>query len=86
VPELISSTGENQSTEVYQALENWGLIENVQALCCDTTAFNMGRLKDACLLLEQKLESDILYLPCRHHILEVVLRSAFEIRLMLHRP
>ncbi|XP_050060675.1 uncharacterized protein LOC126551445 [Aphis gossypii] len=48
VPELISGTGENQATAVYQALENWGLIDNVQALCCDTTASNTGRLKGAC--------------------------------------
>ncbi|KAL4091591.1 hypothetical protein QTP88_026257 [Uroleucon formosanum] len=81
VPELISGTGENQATAVYQVLENWGLTDNVQALCCDTTASNTGRLKGACILLEQKLEREILYLPCRHHILEVVLRSAFEIKI-----
>lgn len=81
VPELISGTGENQAIAVYQALENWGLIENVQALCCDTTASNTGRIKGACILLEKKLERDILYLPCRHHILEIVLRSAFEIKI-----
>jgi len=53
VPELISGTGENQATAVYlyQALENWGLIDNVQALCCDTTASNTGRLKYACIYL-----------------------------------
>ncbi|KAE9530083.1 hypothetical protein AGLY_011545 [Aphis glycines] len=81
VPELISGTGENQATAVYQALENWGLTDNVQALCCVTTASNTGRLKGACILLEQKLKRDILYLPCRHHILEIVLRSAFEIKI-----
>ncbi|KAL4100680.1 hypothetical protein QTP88_020714 [Uroleucon formosanum] len=81
VPELISGTGENQATAVYQALENWSLTDNVQALCCDTTASNTGRLKGACILLEQKLEREILYLPCRHHIPEVVLRSAFEIKI-----
>lgn len=81
VPELMSGTGENQATAVYQELENWGLIENVQALCCDTTSSNTDRLKGACILLEQKLERDILYLPCRHHIFEVVLRSAFKIKI-----
>ncbi|KAL4150130.1 hypothetical protein QTP88_003964 [Uroleucon formosanum] len=81
VPELISGTGENQATAVYQALENWSLTDNVQSLCCDTTASNTGRLKGACILLEQKLEREILYLLCRHHILEVVLRNAFEIKI-----
>jgi len=81
VPELRSGTGENQATAVYQELENWGLIENVQALCCDTTASNTGRLKGACILLEHKLECDIPYLPCRNHMFEVVLRCAFEIKI-----
>jgi hypothetical protein len=41
----------------------------------------MGQLKGACILLEQSLERDILYLPCRHHILEVILKSLFEIKI-----
>lgn len=41
VPKLISSTGEKQATAVYQAFGNWGIIENVQAICYDTTAFNI---------------------------------------------
>jgi len=41
----------------------------------------MGQLKGACLLLEQKLRRDILYLPCRHHIHEVVLKNAFKIKI-----
>lgn len=53
----------------------------VEILCCDTTASNMGRLNGVCVLLEQKLKKDLLYFPCRHHILELVLRSIFEIKL-----
>ena len=30
------------------------------------------------MLLEQKLETDILYMPCKHHIYEIVLAAAFE--------
>ena len=30
------------------------------------------------MLLEQKLEKDLLYLACRHHILDLVLASVFK--------
>jgi hypothetical protein len=40
----------------------------------------MGRLKGIYILLEQWLERDILYLPYRHHILEVIFRNLFEIK------
>ena len=44
----------------------------------DTTASNAGHRAGACVLLEKKLGKSLLHLACRHHILEVVLRSAFE--------
>jgi len=77
VPKLISGTGKNQAEAAFQALEEWGHIDNIQGLCCDTTASNTGRLKVACIILQQLLEHDILYFPCRHHIYEIILRSAF---------
>lgn len=43
-----------------------------------TTASNTGRLNGACVLLEQKLGRDLLYLPYRHHIYEIILRGVFE--------
>lgn len=49
VPNLISGTGQNQAEAVFQALEEWGLIDHVQALCCDITA-SSDRLKGACIL------------------------------------
>lgn len=66
---------------VCNALKEWDVIENVKALCCDTTASNTGRLSGACVLIEQHLEKDLLYLPCRHHIYEIVLRAVFEVKI-----
>jgi len=43
----------------------------------DTTSSNAGRLNGACLLLEQSLEREILFLVCRHHIIELVLQGVF---------
>jgi len=53
------------------------LTDSGIAVCCDTTASNT-RLKDACVLLEQHFKKDMLYLMCRHHIYELVLRCVFE--------
>jgi len=51
---LEKSTGKEQAN----ALENWGITDIVQALCCDTTALNTGCLNGTCVLLEQKLGRD----------------------------
>lgn len=81
VPALNTGTGSDQANAVYQTLVEWCLTENVQAFCSDTTASNTGRLNGACVLLEQLLEREIVYLPCRHHIYEIVLKSVFDLKL-----
>lgn len=77
VPQLVSSSGD-MAAAIYNLLAENQLLDTVEALCCDTTASNTGRIKGACVLLERKLEKDLLCLPCRHHIYELVLKSAFE--------
>jgi len=78
VPELSSGTGREISSAVYDTLHEWSLLDIVQAVVFDTTASNTGRLKGACYLLEQKLDRDILFLACRHHIYEIVLQGVFD--------
>lgn len=80
VPALESGTGKAQATAVYHVLCDWGLEGTVQACCFDTTATNTGEVNGACVLLEQLLERKLLYLPCRHHILEIILRAVFELK------
>ena len=78
VPKLHGGgTGEAQATAVAQLLQEWGVVDRVSAMCFDTTASNTGRRNGACVLLEQKLEKDLLHLACRHHILELVLACVF---------
>jgi hypothetical protein len=48
-------------------------------MCFDTTASNTGRKNGACVLIEQKLGKDLLYLPCRHHIFELVLEAVISV-------
>jgi len=77
VPEIPAATGNEVASAIYDTLEDWNLIENVQAFGFDTTALNTGRLKGACTILEQKLERDVLYFGCRHHVFEIILAAVF---------
>lgn len=81
VPKLQNSTGKEQALAVYNALKDWSLEHMVQFLCFDTTASNTGRFNGACILIEQKLNRELFYFPCRHHIYELVLRSVFEAKI-----
>lgn len=81
IPKLDNASGKAQATAVFKALEKWDLKDKVSALCCDTTASNTGRLNGACVLLENMLGRDLLYLPCRHHIYELVLKAVFQRKL-----
>ena len=81
VPELPNEKGKTQAEAVYIALRDWGLNDCVQALCCDTTNANLGCRNGAAIILEQILKRSLLYLPCRHHIFEIIIGSVFESKL-----
>ena len=76
-----SLTGKQLATTIYEALENWGLTEIVKAMCCDTTNVNLGHKNFASILLEEMLQRKLLYLPCRHLIYEIILRSISELKM-----
>lgn len=78
VPKLSTGKGIDMCDAIYELLVEWNVDQNISALCCDTTFSNTGKINGAASLLEQKLERDLLYLPCRHHIYEIVLRAVFE--------
>ena len=82
VPKLESASGHNQANTVFESLSEWYVANKVQDLCCDTTASNTGHLNGACFLLEQLMEHDLLYLPYRHQIFELVL-SVLDLKLSL---
>ena len=56
VPKLDSSPGKAQAKAVLDALHDWNLDDQVQIMCCTTTASNTGHLNGACVLLEQRLK------------------------------
>lgn len=77
VPKLKSGTGEEIASNVLKQLNIWQLTEKIQAVCCDTTAANTGSENGAAVLLEGKIGRDLIYLPCRHHIFEIILKEIF---------
>ncbi|CAH0552821.1 unnamed protein product [Brassicogethes aeneus] len=77
VPALPDGKGVTQAQEMFKSVQEWGLSDNIQALCCDTTASNLGCRNEAAINLDQLLQKDLLYLPCRHHIYELVLNCVF---------
>ncbi|BES92280.1 Hypothetical protein NTJ_05089 [Nesidiocoris tenuis] len=75
VPKLASGTGESIASAVFETLLQWDLLSKARGMSFDTTSSNTGRLNGACTLLEQKLNRELLWLACRHHILEIMLEA-----------
>lgn len=68
------------ATAVYGVLLSWGIIDLVQAICFDTTATNTGIVQGAAAILENMLKRILLWLPCRHHIYEIILKAVFTLK------
>ncbi len=58
-------------------MDDWNVKERIAALSFDTTASNTGLKVGACAAIEEKLGRQVLWLACRHHILEIVAEHAF---------
>ena len=71
-------TGKAQAEEVLNSLDEWKAKKNVCAMCFDTTASNTGWERGAAPLIENGLKKALLWLPCRHHISELFLKSSWE--------
>jgi hypothetical protein len=87
VPKLSCGTGEASASAVYEAAVAWNITDQVKCMCFDTTSVNSGPKNGACILLEQKLNKDMLWCACRHHILEIALEAVVMLSLgTLQRP
>jgi hypothetical protein len=78
IPKVASGTGQMQAENVHQLLIDWNLAGKIVGMSFDTTSANTGIHKGACTILEQMLEKNLLYLACRHHILELLAGNAFH--------
>ena len=78
ITETADSTGLIEARAVEAALNDWGCAEKIVAMGFDTTASNTGVHRGACTFLQLQLQRQLLWLACRHHIAELILRSAFD--------
>lgn len=79
IPKIETSSGENIADATLNFLRHWALDGLVEIISFDTTATNTGVNNGAAYLLEKKLGRKLLFLPCRHHISELLVRSVFEL-------
>ena len=73
-----TSTGEAQAKAVYNCIEEWCIIPAIRAFVFDTTASNTGWQSGATVRLNFILGRVILYLACRHHIMELIAKNPFH--------
>lgn len=78
VPKIDSGTGQAQANAVFKSLCDWNLESHIIGMCFDTTSSNTGLKSGACTLLEEKLGRTLLNLACRHHVLELLAKAAFD--------
>ena len=77
---LQSGTGLAICKGILEDLEEWDLKANIVAQVFDTTACNIGVKNGAATLLkESKSMKAVLWLACRHHILELILGAFLEL-------
>ena len=59
-------------------LEKFDIADSIFAVNIDSTASNTGTWSGSATLLQEKIESQYIWLVCRHHIIETLARHAFD--------
>lgn len=73
-----SSKGVDQAEGILAMLEYYDIIDQVFAVCCDTTGSNTGEFRGAIVILAELIEKPLLWLLCRRHMLEVHISHVME--------
>ena len=74
---IADGTGQSQADETFRCIQDWQLQDTVRAMSFDTTSSNTGCEKGASVRLEKKMGKKLLYVPCRHHILELAAKAVW---------
>ena len=75
VPPIEGGTAEEITDGILSVLEKWGLDgSDIVGLSFDTTAVNTGKWSGANVRLEREMMKQMLYLACRHHVFEVIIK------------
>ena len=75
-PTIADGTGETMAECVYRCIEEFELLDNVEAVVFDTTASNTGKWSGSVTRFEAKLKRSLLWLASRHHIPESFIKHA----------
>ena len=71
------ATGLSQAKAAILLTREWKVFDSIIGYSFDTTASNTGVRAGSATLIQQEMGRRILWLPCRHHILELIIKFAF---------
>ena len=74
---IADGTGLSQKNEMIRVLKDWKILDNIVGMVFDTCSANTGMFSGAATLLESEINKPLIWLPCRKHILELLLKAAF---------
>ena len=72
------ATGKVEAEAVKSTLDSWEIAGKIIAIGFDTPWSNTGVHKGSCTILQDLLQRQLLWLACRHHILELILKATFQ--------
>ncbi|CAH0561738.1 unnamed protein product [Brassicogethes aeneus] len=78
VPVAMKGTGEQMAEVVIREVDRFGLRDNIIGISFDTTASNTGLIQGACTRIEREFGRTLLWLACRHHTHELIIKGVFE--------
>ncbi len=78
IPPIKNATGSAQESAVINLLSEWSVLNRLIAQVFDTTASNTGVRSGCAALIEKTIGRALLWLPCRHHVLELHIRHVWE--------
>ena len=78
VVQASSSKGCDQADVILNLLEYYNIVDQIFAVCCDTTSSNTGVFSGAIVLLSTILDTPLLWFLCRRHMLEVHISHFME--------
>ena len=79
IPSLERGTAVMIAGAFIELIRAWKLDTKITAIVFDTTSVNSGHRGGSVLLIEKELNQKLLYLACRHHVLEIYVGSVWTL-------
>lgn len=68
----------NCAVSILNSIKMHNLQNRIVGMVSDTERVNTGRIAGVCALIERDLKKPLLRLMCRHHVFELILKSAYD--------